>query len=67
MSSEQPEELVPRRQVAREFGVTTRTVCRWEHSQLPGFDGRVCINRRNYHPRTLIESAKKLGFARVRK
>jgi hypothetical protein len=59
MSPEHPDELVPRRQVAKEFGVDPRTIVRWkEHSAFTP----VKINGRNYYHRALVESAKKLGF-----
>jgi hypothetical protein len=50
--------LVPRSQVAREFGVVPRTIIRWEIDRLPGFDEPITINKRIYHRRSSIERAK---------
>jgi predicted DNA-binding transcriptional regulator AlpA len=55
------EELVPRPQVAKEIGVSHRTICRWENEKRPGFDRAVKIGRSVFHPRTRIEAAKTLG------
>jgi hypothetical protein len=50
--------LVPRPQVAREFGVASRTVIRWELQKLPGLHEPVVINKRVYHRRSNVELAK---------
>jgi hypothetical protein len=50
--------LVPRPQVAREFGVASRTIIRWELQKLPGLHEPVVINKRIYHKRSNIELAK---------
>lgn len=55
------EELVPRPQVAKEFGVSHRTVCRWEAEKRPGFDRSVKLGQRVFHPRSGIEAVKVLG------
>jgi hypothetical protein len=54
-------ELVPRTQVAREFGVHHRTICRFEKENKPGFDRAVKIGSRVFHPRSRIEEVKRLG------
>jgi DNA-binding transcriptional MerR regulator len=63
MSSD-PEELVPRAKLAKEFGVNTRTIIRWQ--KFPAFQP-TRINGRNYYSRGLIEAAKKLGIPREAK
>lgn len=55
------EELIPRTKVARELGITTRTVCRYEVEKRPGFDRPVKIGGRIFHPRSRIEAVKILG------
>jgi hypothetical protein len=55
------DELVPRQRVAKELGVTSRTICRYEVEKRPGFDRPVKINNRVFHPRSRIEAVKALG------
>jgi CENP-B N-terminal DNA-binding domain len=50
--------LVPRAQIAKEFGICHQTVRRWEAAKVPGFDERVEIQGRIYHRRSCIERAK---------
>jgi hypothetical protein len=57
-----PDSLVSRRTLAQEFGVTVKTICRWEHRKLLGFDEPVIINNRTYHRRRRVEAAKALGL-----
>jgi predicted DNA-binding transcriptional regulator AlpA len=52
------EQLVPRPKVAREIGVSHRTICRWEAKKRPGFDRAVKIGQRVFHPRSRIEAVK---------
>jgi hypothetical protein len=58
MNDEEIDTLVPRSQVAKEFGVTLKTVARWELQKLPGFDERVVLSKRVYYRRSNIERAK---------
>ena len=55
------DELVPRPKVAKELGISHRTVCRYEDEKRPGFDRPVKINGRVFHPRSRIEAVKALG------
>jgi DNA-binding XRE family transcriptional regulator len=57
------DDLVPRAKVAREIGVSHRTICRWEADRRPGFDAPVKIGARVFHPRSRIEAVKALGNA----
>jgi hypothetical protein len=57
----EPDELIPRTKVARELGISHRTLCRYEVGKKPGFDQPVTINGRKYHRRSRIEAAKTLG------
>jgi hypothetical protein len=57
------DELVPRPTAAKEFGVSLRTVCRWEADKKPGFDDPVKIGPRVFHRRSGIEAVKALGNA----
>jgi hypothetical protein len=52
------DELVPRPRVAKEMGVSHRTVCRWEALKRPGFDHAVKIGLRVFHRRSKIEAVK---------
>jgi hypothetical protein len=58
MSQEKIDVLVPRSQVAREFGVVPRSMKRWEEAKLPGLDEPVVIRKHVYHKRSNIELAK---------
>jgi hypothetical protein len=42
------EEFVPRPKIAREFGVSHRSICRWEKEKRPGFDQAVKIGKSLY-------------------
>jgi predicted DNA-binding transcriptional regulator AlpA len=55
------EEMIPRPRVAKECGLSTRTICRYEVEKRPGFDRSVKIGRRVFHPRSRIEAVKTLG------
>jgi hypothetical protein len=55
------ETLVPRSQVAKEFGKSSRTIIRYEIDKKPGFDRGVTIAGRMFHPRSRIEAVKLLG------
>jgi hypothetical protein len=55
------EEMVPRPKVAREMGISHRTLCRYEAEKRPGFDRAVKIGRQVFHPRSRIEAVKTLG------
>jgi hypothetical protein len=55
------DELVPRTKVAKELGISHRTICRYEVEKKPGFDHPVRINRRVFHPRSRIEAVKTFG------
>jgi hypothetical protein len=52
------EEFVPRPKIAREFGVSHRSICRWEKEKRPGFDQAVKIGKLVFHPRSRIEAVK---------
>jgi hypothetical protein len=54
-----PEEMVPRGSVAREWNVCTRSVARWEKAKIPGFDEPIFHNGRVYHRRKKLELAKR--------
>jgi hypothetical protein len=56
--SQEIDALVPRRLVAKEFGVCTRSIRNWEKRGVPGFDLPVRICRDIYHRRSNIEKAK---------
>jgi predicted DNA-binding transcriptional regulator AlpA len=55
------EELVPRPKVAKELGISHRTICRYETEKKPGFDRSVKIGGRVFHPRSRIDAVKTLG------
>jgi len=55
------EELVPRPKVAKELGISSRTICRYEIERRAGFDHPVKIGGRVFHPRSRIEALKTLG------
>jgi hypothetical protein len=55
------ETLVARPQVAKELGISHRTLCRYETEKKPGFDRAVKIGGRVFHPRSRIEAVKVLG------
>jgi predicted DNA-binding transcriptional regulator AlpA len=55
------EELVPRPKVAKELGISHRTICRYETEKRPGFDRPVKIGGRVFHPRSRIDAVKALG------
>ena len=55
------DELIPRPKVAKELGISHRTICRYEVEKKPGFDQAVKIGQRVYHPRSRIEAVKTLG------
>lgn len=55
------DELVPRAKVAKECGVSVRTIHRYEAQKRPGFDQLVIINNRGYHRRSRVEAVKILG------
>jgi hypothetical protein len=50
--------LVRRPAVAREIGVSTRTIKRWEEAGEPGFDQPIVIRGIVFHRRSNIEKAK---------
>jgi hypothetical protein len=56
------ESYVSRSVVAREQGVSKKTIERWEDKKVIGFDTPVKINGRVYHPRSRLEAARRLGF-----
>ncbi|TPV99128.1 MAG: hypothetical protein USCAAHI_01434 [Beijerinckiaceae bacterium] len=58
MDSHDHEELVPRLQVAKEFGRSARTITRWERAGVFGFDQPIFLKRNVYHRRSRIEAAK---------
>jgi hypothetical protein len=58
MNDEKIDILVPRSQVARECGVSTRTIVRWQEARLPGLDAPVFINKHWYFKRSDVERAK---------
>jgi len=53
--------FVSRPQVAKELGISHRSICRYEEEKRPGFDRGVKIAGRVYHPRSRIEAVKVLG------
>ncbi len=52
------EQLIPKVQTAREFGVTPRTLDRWRHDERLQFPQGVCINGRWYFQRGALEAWK---------
>jgi predicted DNA-binding transcriptional regulator AlpA len=55
------EQLIPRPIVAKELGISSRTVCRYEVEKRPGFDKPVKMGGRVFHPRSRIDAVKALG------
>jgi hypothetical protein len=54
-----PDEIIPRGPLSREFHVCPRTIARWEKAKLAGFDEPIEINGRIYHRRRRVELAKR--------
>jgi hypothetical protein len=50
--------LVPRRLVAKEFGVCIRSIKNWEKAGVPSFDQPIRIRRDVYHKRANLARAK---------
>jgi hypothetical protein len=60
--SDDIERLVPDPEVAREFGVTTMSMWRWDHDEAKaalGWPSKIKNGNRNYRSRNRIEAFKK--------
>lgn len=55
--------LVPDPIVAKEFGVTTMSLWRWDQDKELGFPPRVCIRKRNFRSRRMLEEFKRRMLA----
>jgi hypothetical protein len=50
--------LVRRPAVAKEFGISTRSIKRWQEAGLPGLDAPIVIRGNVYYRRADVERAK---------
>ena len=57
--TDEPDELVPDPQVAREFNVTPMSIHRWTKDKRLKFPPIIKINDRNYRSRRELEAFKK--------
>jgi predicted DNA-binding transcriptional regulator AlpA len=64
---EKVDQLVPGRQVQREFAVSATTIWRWDRDPNLGFPPAIKINGRSYRSRQQLEAFKAALMARALK
>jgi predicted DNA-binding transcriptional regulator AlpA len=60
------EALIPAPQLAGEFGITRRTLTRWQADPALGFPQPTRINNRLYFPRSAVEEWKSVRLRQSR-
>jgi predicted DNA-binding transcriptional regulator AlpA len=55
------DELVSRQKMAKELGISVRTLYRYEAEKKAGFDQPVKLGQRTFHRRSRVEALKLLG------